>query len=98
MHNIPESDLSSIRQRVFDKLYALIELSPGAAQAHDLSPDTRLTDLGMDSLRLLEIVFELEKHFDVEVDEALLAELATVSDLARMIVSRMSEAACDVRV
>lgn len=42
--------------------------------------------MGLDSLRLLEIVFELEKCFDVEVDEALLAEISTVSDLVTMIV------------
>jgi len=71
---------------VFDKVQRLIESSPGVAA---------IDDLGLDSLRLLEIVFELEKHFCVEVDEAALVEVASVGDLALMISTQLSEASRD---
>jgi acyl carrier protein len=79
---------------VFDKVQRLIESSPGVA-AIEVASDTSIADLGLDSLRLLEIVFELEKHFCVEVDEAALVEVASVGDLALMISTQLSEASRD---
>lgn len=44
-----------------------------------------LSSLGMDSLKLVEIIFALETRFSIVADEELMAELETVGDLVCMI-------------
>ena len=80
-------DATEMKQRVLDNVYALINASPGAGQTIELSPWSSIADLGLDSLRLLEIVFELEKQFGVEVDEAALAEVHSIDDLAELVLA-----------
>ncbi len=46
--------------------------------------ESRLGDLGLDSLRLVEIIYELEQRFAIEMDEERLAQLATVADVVTM--------------
>lgn len=58
-----------------------------ADSAVDLHPDTPLASLGMHSLRLIELVYELEVRFGVQVDEERLARLQTVGDVQRMFVA-----------
>ena len=79
---------------VLDTVRRLLETSPGVV-AMEIVSDTLITELGLDSLRLLEIVFELEKHFCIEVDEALLIEVSSVGDLVQMVSSQLSEANSD---
>ncbi|ALO46847.1 acyl carrier protein [Pseudohongiella spirulinae] len=45
----------------------------------------KLADLGLDSLKLIEVVFDLEQQFDAQVDESAMASLHTVGDIVRMI-------------
>lgn len=80
---------------VFEKVQRLVQSSPGAV-ATDITSDTSIAELGLDSLRLLEIVFELEKHFGVEVDEAALVEVASVGDLVQMISVRPGGNDCEL--
>lgn len=49
-----------------------------------LQADTPLATLGIHSLRLIELVYELEVRFEVQVDEEHLARLQTVGDVQRM--------------
>ncbi|MCY4340370.1 MAG: acyl carrier protein [Gammaproteobacteria bacterium] len=44
--------------------------------------DTPVDELDIDSLAMFEIVYELEESFAVELDEAMLNNMATVRDLA----------------
>ena len=44
-----------------------------------------LSSLGMDSLKLVEIIFALETRFSIIADEELMAELETVGDLVVLI-------------
>lgn len=46
---------------------------------------SHLGALGLDSLKLVEIIFALETRFAVVADEELMAELNTVGDLVDMI-------------
>lgn len=48
---------------------------------------TPLTELGLDSLQLVEIVYELETFYQLDVDEERLAELEMVGDLVQLFVS-----------
>lgn len=71
--HIRESTLLLIRR-------ACTELPP-----HEVDLDTPLLALGLDSLKLMEVIFDLEEHYQVEVDEALLVELDVINDLVSMI-------------
>ena len=51
-----------------------------------LSPDTHLVgDLGLESIQVIEYLCEVEDHFDLAIDEATLADVQTVADLATVI-------------
>lgn len=46
-----------------------------------LSIDSEIGELGPDSLAMFEVVYELEEHFAVDLDEHELARVKTVRDL-----------------
>lgn len=48
-----------------------------------INRDTKFKDLGIDSLDLMDMVVELEKHFGVEFTDEQLMNLYTVNDLAK---------------
>jgi acyl carrier protein len=52
--------------------------------ADGLQADTPLATLGIHSLRLIELVYELEVSLEVQVDEEHLARLQTVGDVQHM--------------
>ena len=47
----------------------------------DINESQRLSDLSIDSMKLVEVVFELEKAFNLEVPEEALGRVQTVRDL-----------------
>lgn len=53
-------------------------------QTMDPQPETAIGALGLESLQLVEVVFELETNFDVQVDEEQLAQLESVADVIAM--------------
>ncbi len=59
----------------------------------DPQPDTALGALGLDSLQLVEMVFELESCYEVQVDEELLAQLVSVADVIDMLTQALPTAA-----
>lgn len=46
---------------------------------------TRFEDLGADSLDLVELIMETEKHFQISIDGILIESLRTVGDLVAII-------------
>ncbi|MBX9609049.1 MAG: acyl carrier protein [Gammaproteobacteria bacterium] len=69
---------------VEDRLIALLgkTLGPDAV----LSPATNLVgDLGLESIQVIEYLCEVEDHFDLAIDEATLADVQTIGDLAAVI-------------
>jgi acyl carrier protein len=46
-----------------------------------ITADARLDSLGIDSLKAINIVYELEEEFDIEVPNEAIAELVTVNDI-----------------
>ena len=44
-------------------------------------PTAELETLGIDSLKAINILFELEEEFDIEIPNELIAEMSTVSDI-----------------
>ena len=51
------------------------------SSSQPIGPDTPLSKLGLDSLDKVEMIFEIEKHFDVEISDDVVRHLHTVEDL-----------------
>ncbi len=61
-------------------------------QAPVIKPDTDLVgDIDLDSLRVMDMVMEIEDQLDITIPTDLLAEVRTVDDLASCILKRLAE-------
>ena len=47
----------------------------------EVARESTMTDLGLSSLQVTDMVFGIEDDFDIEFDESRVAELATLGDL-----------------
>jgi acyl carrier protein len=70
--------------QVFRKLCCLLQATPGTDANLELGYKTLIADLALDSLRLVEIIFEMERHFDIAADEGLMAEAQTIGDVVAL--------------
>jgi acyl carrier protein len=70
-----------VREKVFEMVKAVCV---AAGSDVEIDSETRLGDLSVDSLKLVEVIFELEMIFVVEADEELLSQLETVEDIVEM--------------
>jgi acyl carrier protein len=57
----------------------------------DLAAESILQDAGLDSLKFMSVVFKIEAHYDIELQEEDADELRTVGDLANLVVGRIQE-------
>ena len=60
--------------------------------ASQVRPETKLSELGMDSLEQIECVLSLEDTFKVELNEALLWKLRTVQDVIKAVNQALAKA------
>lgn len=51
----------------------------------DIVPDAKLENLGIDSLKAINILFELEEEFDIEIPNERIPELVTVGDIVNCV-------------
>ncbi len=59
-----------------------------------VEPGTHITrDLGLDSLAIMDFIFDLEDSFDISIPMERIAEVQTVADLAKAISTLRKEAA-----
>lgn len=65
-----------INDMVFDVIAREQKCSP-----EDLSLETRLEDLGIDSLRAITIVYQLEEQLEIEIPNELIETIVTVGDI-----------------
>jgi len=69
---------------IIETLYGLLERFPKAA-GH-LGPDTRLADdLSLDSVNLMELLVEIEDHYDIGLPLNMMADITTIRELAAKI-------------
>ncbi len=74
----------STEQTVEDRLMALLRKTLGEDAI--LSSATNLVgDLGLESIQVIEYLCEVEDHFDLAIDEATLADVQTITDLAAVV-------------
>lgn len=68
-----------------------VHLERIAGKSLRIGPDTNLLDQStLDSIKVLDLVMEIEDEFDISVPLNLMADVQTVSDLANMIVQLKS--------
>ena len=52
-----------------------------SCKAEDIKPDSELEALGIDSLKAITVLFELEEAFDIEIPNELISSITTVRDI-----------------
>jgi acyl carrier protein len=64
------------------------------AVSNKLNRDTLLTtslnDLGIDSLSMLEVVMNVEEHYDIRIDESALDACVTLKDVVALVTKTIS--------
>jgi acyl carrier protein len=76
------------RETVTKHIIDLVEKDLGSI---DVAADSSLQDQGLDSLKVMSLVFKIEEHYDIFLDEADADDLRTVGDLAAMVVRRIEQ-------
>lgn len=78
-----ETEIREIISTVLDGLEAV----------NDISCDTNLQDIGMDSLAFVEIIIEMEELFNIEipVENLVLSESGSIASLCRIVESAIND-------
>jgi len=70
-----------MNKEIFDKVAELI-VAQLPVDIEKVKPESRLVeDLGADSANVMILVFDLEREFNIEVDNDMLAKVETVKDI-----------------
>ena len=56
-----------------------------------LTADSSLQSQGLDSLKVISLVFKIEDHYDIVLDEEDADDLRTVADLAALVVRHFEQ-------
>lgn len=75
-------EVYAIDERIVEQVLHVIRECCDSRLTADLSLDTPLRSLRMDSLKMVQIVYELEVALDMEMEEHRLFQLESVGDLA----------------
>lgn len=65
---------------ILDKVVEVI-VKTVHCRTEDVMPETELKSLGVDSLKALTVLFELEETFDIEIPNDLIPSIVTVNDI-----------------
>lgn len=66
------------------ELASIIEEASGL-EAGSLTPDAKLSELGITSLAMIEIAVRIEDTFGVRIDDAVVYNLQTIGDLSALV-------------
>lgn len=80
-----------VRDKVVELLANAMQQNMG--EPFELELHTPIAELGLDSLKLVEVIYELERDFAIEVEEELLAQLECVGDVVTVVESACRGAA-----
>jgi len=70
------------KKEILDQLFELI--GPYSEQPIVLSEQTRIMDdVGLDSMKVMELVMQIEDHFDVSVPLNILPDVNTIGELGK---------------
>lgn len=77
---------------IIETLYGFLARFPKAAGK--LGPDTKLADdLSLDSVNLMELLVEIEDHYDIGLPLNMMADITTIRELAAKIAELVEESA-----
>jgi acyl carrier protein len=65
---------------ILDKVAEII-VKIARCNIDDIKPETELLTLGIDSLKAITVLFELEEAFDVEIPNEMIPSIVTVNDI-----------------
>ena len=78
------------RPEILRKLIAAIGDSDSAPiDADDITESTSLESFGVDSLVLIDLIFDIEQEFDVKLDAEQLTAMKTMGDLVSHLETRL---------
>jgi acyl carrier protein len=77
-------------REVAQDIIGLIESETDSA-AGTLTADSGLQDAGMDSARVLSLVFRIEARYDIDLDAEDGDDLRTIGELAQLVLRRIRE-------
>jgi acyl carrier protein len=86
MLSVPQE--SEILTQVTQEIIDLVKIE---ATDVDLTADSILEDVGLDSLKFMSVVFKIEARYDIELQEEDADDLRSVADLATLVVARIAE-------
>ena len=69
----------------------VIELVQDEVGSVDLTADSTLQSQGLDSLRIMSLIFKIEARYDIFFEAEDADDLRTVGDLAAIVVNRIGE-------
>jgi acyl carrier protein len=69
----------------------IIDLAGSDDEIPTLTADSSLQSQGLDSLKVMSLVFKIEEHYDIVLDEGDADDLRTVDDLAALVVRCIEE-------
>ena len=55
-----------------------------------LTPDAKLADLGIQSIDVISVLFEIEEKYDVQIDEADVPRVETLGEIVDYLLSRIN--------
>jgi acyl carrier protein len=93
--NEPETGLRS-RDDVLREVKQIVSEFAGMAPEEIRETGNLLTDLGCDSLDIIEITMEIEEHFDISVPDDLGDGIRTVGDMADGVMELLGRSADEV--
>ncbi len=65
---------------IFEKVAEII-VNTANCKIEDVHPEAELAALGVDSLKAITVIFELEEAFDVEIPNEVIPSIVTVNDI-----------------
>ena len=82
--------MTTERQKIVDELIGLLRKSSKIER--DIDGTTALvTDLGLESIQVIEYLCEVEDRYDLAIDEDRLADVKTIGDLADVVAQLASD-------
>ena len=85
---MPTENFSTTRKSVTQHI---VDLIGNDVELSGLTTDSTLLSQGLDSLKVMSLVFKIEDHYDIVLDEEDADDLRTIDDLTALVIRRVEE-------
>ena len=87
MKDMPTREVATF-EAVTQEIIDLVQAEVGAV---DITADSTLQSRGLDSLKIMSLIFKIEESYDIFLEDEDADNLLTVGDLAALVVRRVQE-------